>query len=116
MTLIPSRVSHAFCVRSSLDGRLFLLGLLDRPAATFQVVERSSNEVSPITVTRKYLISRAQMICDSMTRESLVRANPSHSRRSPVATATARTSPLAVRRPHPYRCSSTRYISWQATQ
>ncbi len=77
MTLIPSRVSHAFCVRSSLDGRLFLLGLLDRPAATFQVVERSSNEVSPITVTRKYLISRAaQMIYDSMTRESLVRANP----------------------------------------
>lgn len=36
MTLIPSRVSNAFCVRSSLDGRLFLLGLLDRPAATFK--------------------------------------------------------------------------------
>ena len=36
MTLIASRVSNAFCFRSSVDGRLFLLGLLDRPGATFK--------------------------------------------------------------------------------
>ena len=63
------------------------LGIARQAGCNFQVVDRSSK---------------------------LVLANlPAHSRRSLVATAT---SPLAVSRPHPYRRSSTRYISWQATQ